>query len=166
MLARYDRATADERLAGRQWYPRARQYAEAIAGAADITDARAAALLAAVSPRVPWGRAVTLAFNAAHGLPVGHFRAVRHKVDRLMSGHPIPDVLGTSPKCLAFAQNIIGMTDPVTVDVHMWRAAGIAPSPGRYERVADAVRDAAAMVGETARDMQAIVWIVERGGAH
>jgi thermostable 8-oxoguanine DNA glycosylase len=72
-------------------------------------------------------------------------------------------------KTNAFARNIAGDTNAVTIDVWMIRAAGFDAAKGvnksEYNLLADCVRDVAAAFGLSPAVMQALIWIVARGDA-
>jgi hypothetical protein len=72
-------------------------------------------------------------------------------------------------KTNAFARNIAGDTNAVTIDVWMIRAAGFDASKGvnksEYILLADCVRIVAMHFGLTPAVMQALIWIVARGEA-
>ena len=78
--------------------------------------------------------------------------------------------LGTfgGPKTRAFARNISGDREAVTVDVWACRVAGIDETKlsrvGVYEAVAQAYRDAASVKGVDPATMQATTWVTARGG--
>lgn len=183
-------ADGDTRRAGREWYPAQWRRCQRLARRHGTTARRVAAVLAACSPRVTLKNSWSLtedAFlpaqsrrTAAGALPSvslargrwagpggGHFSHVRDKVSRLLKGErPLAVLRG--PKCTAFYRNLTGDPDAVTIDVWAARAVGLArapESPAAYERVAEHYREAARRVGETPRDLQAIVWVALRGRA-
>lgn len=71
-----------------------------------------------------------------------------------------------------FFHNLLGETEPITVDVHMARGltggfiAATPATPSRYRHLADAIRRAAIRFGYTPAAMQAILWSIIRGEAH
>ena len=70
-------------------------------------------------------------------------------------------------KTNAFAKAIAGNEDAVVIDVWMLRALGIekkTPTQSQYKEMADAVTAVAVKHGMTPRAMQALIWIVVRGG--
>jgi hypothetical protein len=73
------------------------------------------------------------------------------------------------PKTHAFARNMYGDTDAVTIDVHMMRAAGFddrdSPTVVQYRELSVAVRRLARKHKMQPRDMQALIWIKQRGRA-
>lgn len=168
LVAIHAGADGAARLAGREWYPCQWRRCRRVARATGVTPHRAAAVFAALSPRVHVARAWDLTERACEygGLAVGHFEHTLRKVGLVLVGNPPLGVL-TGPKTRAFYRNICGDTDAVTVDVWAARAVGLAPpgTPRQYDAMAAAYRSAAAVVGETPRDLQAIVWCATRGAA-
>jgi len=73
----------------------------------------------------------------------------------------------TGPKVTNFYLNILGHTDPVTVDAIMSKAAGFGSdvTVGIRRDVETAVRTVADVIGMTPRDTQAAIWIAYRGSA-
>jgi hypothetical protein len=130
----------------------------------------AAAVLAALSPRVQWADNVHGA-RVLYGLAEGRLRAFCRQVRkaRAIRAGADPDAVLRGPKERAFWRAITGDVDSVTVDRWAYLAAMGEPSGRRgipapmYARLAAAYADAADLVGESPRDMQAIVWGIERG---
>lgn len=184
LTAVYDRATADQRSYGADWYGQAHAAAAAIAAEhPDCTLENAAGAIAALSPRIHWAQNVADAERLAHwyfaddeadgyvplyALRLSAYSAQQHKaVDCLADGMDPLDVL-RGPKESAFYRNIVGDTDAVTVDVWIARAAsrGQLHAPGtrsNYADMAAGLRRAARTVGVTPRDFQAAVWVTIRG---
>jgi hypothetical protein len=178
LAAAYRRAPVAAIADGREWYPAAYREAERIARPdVGITPERAAAVIAALSPRVGWAQNVaaagamiasrgTISFDLLPG-----FHANKRKARAIIRGGELGgpgDALGgDAPKVRAFWRAICGDPDAVVLDIWAMRAAGenadIAPRGARYERIAQAYRDAAEIVGESARDLQAILWLATRG---
>lgn len=172
----YDAASAADLAAGLDWYDRAEREATALAAGTSLTPASAAGVIAALSPRVQWrpnldGAAAMIGAAVAGdaepivaGLPNN-----RAKAWRIANGADPATVLG-GPKVCSFWANITGDHDAVTVDVWAARAAEGSenpqpPSGGRYARIAEAYRRAAASRGVTPRQCQAAVWVHIRGAA-
>lgn len=184
ILAAYAAASADDLAAGLAWYRRA---AEAAASILPADPARAAGVIAALSPRCQWstnvGWAAAVIEAAARGEaspPAVHTSAMRAQAWRIARGEAPLDVL-RGPKVRAFYRNITGDLTAVTVDVWAARVAdgdyrphptkagllGAIPSPAgrRYALIARAYREAAAVIGRAPRDVQAAVWVHVRGSA-
>lgn len=161
-----DRATLSDVEAATVWYDDATAIADDIARRMDIPREHGAAIISAFSPRMPWARNVALALAFADGEEVramgSHIRAAQAcAVDGI-------DAL-RGPKTNAFARAIAGDPDAIVVDVWMMRAAGMttdAPTVVQYREISAAVDALAREYGMTPRVMQALVWIVVRGGAH
>jgi hypothetical protein len=194
MVARLERIWQDcpaaTRAQGADWYPAAERIARAIAaeGPPGIGPARAAAVIAALSPRTRWAdnlayaRAALRAAQRAYGSFLGDLALEglvwtetepygltdgRRKAIRILAGERPLDVLG-GPKTRAFFRNITGDTRAVTVDVWAARAAcgrwqPTPPNGRRYERIARAYQAAADRLGLEPRTLQAAVWIHVRG---
>lgn len=110
-------------------------------------------------------RAIVASGDPAAATAAGTYPANAEKAARILLGvHPATVVSG--PKVSAFWRAICG--DPAAMTLDRWaiRAADhpCDPWPGKRASamLRDAYRVAAERVGETVRDFQAIVWIVER----
>jgi len=183
--ARYRRATPGQIQAGRAWYPAAYKVARDAADLAPrgIGPAAMAKVIAALSPRVRWGanvreaRAMAAAAGRMDGDLFGDlgregaaYAAARYALPEnarlaaaILAGRR---VRVTGPKRGAFARAILGDLAAVTVDVWAAKAAGYDPdrlTPRRVRIITDAYTRAARMVGETPRNLQAIVWLEVRG---
>jgi hypothetical protein len=184
ILAVWAQADDAAREAGAQWYG-----AEAVAvlaalvtaaedaGRSTFTREHAAAVVAHLSPRTTWARNVAGAMALVTGgeraaLAVGCMSA---NVGRAVSAMDANDALSTlkGPKTAAFARNLLGDRDAVTVDVWAARIAfgdsvgdpeKALGRTGVYAAVAHAYRVAAASVGVTPETMQATTWVVARNG--
>lgn len=145
------------------WYRQTRRMARALARRHGVTLGTAAGVIAALSPRVQWGRNMTVADELLSGrTPSGVFGANQAKAQAIRSGRRPLDVL-SGPKVRAFYRTIMGHDDPV-VDVWMLRAAGIRKATRSAVRmVAGALRRAAAMVQVAVHELQAAVWVKIRG---
>lgn len=171
LLAAYGEASAADQAAGLAWYDRAHEAAKAI-----LPDdpSRAAGVIAALSPRAHWRVNLTWAATLVEaaergddGPPPVHTRQMRAQAWRIALGEAPLDVLN-GPKVRAFFSNITGDLDQVTVDVWAARAAGHdGPylTARTYALVAQAYREAAAILELPPRDMQAAIWIHVRGKA-
>jgi len=186
----YADASAEDVAAGREWYSTMQtMLAQAAHGRASVSTA--AGILAATSPMVTVGRNLSItdtiltfdpardARPAAADLRLGLHRNIDKGVSIRYGSDPA-DVLAPARtaageptgamKVWNFWRNIMGDTDGVTVDVWATRLAlGCAvksqPQAAAYRTIAAAYRAAAAQVGETPRDLQAIVWVAGRGSA-
>lgn len=166
-----ERATPADLEAAARWYDDAHSLAVTLSQRAEIPLEHAAAVISAHSPRTLWS--VNVAAATAH-LTVGPTaarrlgviganvaRATRCKA----SGY---DGLGNGPKTHAFARNIAGERDVVTVDVWMCRALGIDQDAlgrvGAYEIAARAIAAVSREAGLEPATGQAAIWIVAKKG--
>lgn len=177
----WNRATPAERAAGRRWYPRARAAARAIARDAGISEARAAAIIASLSPRcqwsvnLRWARDVALAAAAGADCPAASTEVFRELAWRLATAELRPSAVGDTrtrgvgPKVARFWRNILGARDCATCDVWACKVAGVDPksvdSAAGYALVESAYIAAAARLDVDVRTLQAATWIAERGRA-
>lgn len=156
---------------GMEWYAHAREEARIMALDNDVSEEIAAYVIAATSPRTIWSfnvkhaRAILSYEDAPSGaLGTNHARGMAIRDYGI--GH-----IGNGPKVNAFARNIAGDWDAVTIDMWAFTAAcGDLPASmlarrGAYETVADAYRIAAKKFGIAPAQMQAIVWVAIRGRA-
>jgi len=149
------------------WYSDAERECEALAYKHEIPVAVACGVVAAWSPRMPWKRNLEVAsrwLQGETGLGMGSSVVRAHDVVKWgISALDKP----TSPKTYNFALNLFGDTDAVTIDVHMVRAAGDddreAPTRVQYREMTAAVRRLARRWKMQPRDMQALIWIMQRG---
>jgi hypothetical protein len=175
--------------AGRAWYAVAEREARALARSAPpgVGRSGAAAVLAALSPRLRWAfnvadaRAAVAAasrmaddplFGDADGIGAAVAAACRYALGRnidnagrILAGED-PRGIVRGPKTRAFWRAICGDESAVTVDVWAALAAGYDPdrlTPKRHAIIDRAYRLAADWAGETPRDFQAIVWLAVRG---
>jgi hypothetical protein len=157
--------------AGMTWYGDAATIARELAEEFDVTEEIAAYVIAATSPRTIWSSNVKharaiLAYEDAPSGALGTNDARGRAVRDYGIGH-----IGNGPKVNAFARNIAGDWNEVTIDMWAFAAAcGDLPASmlarrGAYETVADAYRIAAKKFGIAPAQMQAIVWVAIRGRA-
>lgn len=172
------RATSDEWAAGMAWYANANVVACSVAdalrsrGLTYADDRTGAAVVSAFSPQESWARnclraGIWAAGGDPRGLPM-HMQAATRALGFARDGSDPVDALN-GPKTNAFARNIDGDYDPVTIDKHMCAAADItAKELGWvyvYEHMEDAVRAVAREYHVAPAQMQAIIWVVWRGSA-
>lgn len=172
VLAVYYRATPAERANGFEWYARANRLALRLSPD-DVT--KAAGVIAALSPMMPWGRNVLLAERtfAEGGLSGGALSANVAKANRIYNGEHPADVL-TSDKVGNFWRNIAFPYDNrgVTIDRHAYDIAvgkrtdddarKVLARKSVYAHFADIYREAAATACVSAPYLQAITWVVWR----
>lgn len=171
ILRTFDAASASDIESGARWYDEAGQLAVTLSAHIDGDIVKAAAIISALSPRTSWARNVA---GATAFLTVGPTAARRlgcigANVDRATSvKRQGIDGIGNGPKTRAFALNIAGDREAVTVDVWACRVADLDEKllsrVGAYDAVAHAYRLAAARRGVDPATMQATTWIVARNG--
>jgi hypothetical protein len=168
ILRTFDAATPSDMESGATWYDEAGQLARDLADEAGSVE-HAATVIAHLSPRSTWTRnvAAAIALIRRTDLPPGVMSAPLGRATRsLDSSDPLATLGGK--KTHAFALNILGDTESVTVDVWAARVAGITEQQltltGVYDLVAHAYRLAARRRGVTPATMQATTWIVARNG--
>ena len=152
--------------AGEEWYGTARRTAAALARRHGVTQATAAGVIAALSPRQRWasnvGAAAAMLEDPNAEVPC--FGANVAKARRIIAGERPLKVLG-GDKVRAFYRAIMGDEDAAVVDVWMWRAMGVAPGSMTYSEAEAALRAAAELAGLTVSTFQATVWVKVRGNA-
>lgn len=178
VLTVLERATVADLESGRSWY------ADAHALACELDPerpSRAAGVLAALSPQLPWGRNVLLAARAyADGYASGTLGQSVRRADAILGGAD-PETVLTGRKVLAFYRSIADPgTDDVVVDRHAQdvalgrphgddgRVRQVLRRKGAYDAVAELYRQAARMATETGPldwtpgQVQATTWITWR----
>ncbi|MCX2949922.1 hypothetical protein [Lentzea sp. NEAU-D7] len=170
----YRAATTDDRVEGRGWYATAREIAESL----DPEDpARAAAVIAVLSPQLSWRRNVIEAQNAYAGRPIKTLGLNAEKARRILAGENPEDVV-SGPKVRAFWRTIADPSDPRAVvidrhaiDIAAGRVLGdkvrgvLLSRAGAYDEVCDVYRRAARILSrEFGTDLspaavQATTWV-------
>ena len=167
---RVENAKLSDVMQANVWYDAANCVAQRMAILnPSLTVEAAATIIAAFSPRIKWSGNVRKALAFACGDDVRGLKAHKRTAERasrlgMMAFAAINP--RTAPKTFAFAHNIAGYHDAVTVDIWMCRAAEIgrdAPTIVQYRTIAECVRRIAAEYNMTPATMQALIWIVERG---
>lgn len=181
ILATYARCTDAQRVSGIRWYAEAREFAFRMAHKYGFPVDRVAYAIAALSPAVSWVEQTRAGGNVekvcAHvaagrdGIPkCAGYSANRRKAIAILADGDFSALRG--PKVTAFARNILGKGNAVTVDRH---AAAIAANLPRtkarkgtgtihigavaHRRIAEAYRVAARIVGLRPCELQAAVWL-------
>jgi len=174
-LRTFDRASASDVEAGARWYDEAGALAASLATysewAEDTLDLeRAASVIAALSPRTPWSRNVAgaVALLADGDVAAQRLGCLGRNVTTAMVAVYQGFAALNGPKTSAFARNIAGDREVVTVDVWAMRAVGLDDAlltrKGAYDAVAHAYRLAAGRRGVDPATLQATAWIVARNG--
>ncbi len=154
------------RSRARRWYPDAGRECDVLAADHGISHAVACGIVAAWSPRMPWKRNVIVARLFLEGeTKLGLGSSERNA--KAVQSFGIDALQGQ--KTNAFAWNLAGDYDAVTIDVWMMRAAGEddqdSPRTVQYREMAAAVRRLARRYGMPPAEMQALIWIIYRGSA-
>jgi hypothetical protein len=171
ILKVYRQATDDQIGRGMSWYADAHSFARAL----DPTDpARAAGVIAALSPLTPWDRNMVLASRAyADGFASGTMGNSLRAADRILAGERPLDVLKGS-KVRAFYKTIVDPTgtDAVAIDRHAFDIAvgritdndtrSALSRKGVYASFERAYVRAAAILGVAPSQVQAVTWVVHR----
>lgn len=167
LLAVFRAAPAAAHTEGALWYLKARRVARTIARVCGVTQAQAAGVIAALSPRLQWVANVRAAGKLCAGvIPSGVFRANLTKAKLILSGvRPLSVLRG--PKVRAFYRAIMGDESAAVVDVWTARAAGLTriPTDRDYRDVSAALAHVAAFEGITVARVQATAWVAVRGRA-
>ncbi len=169
LIGLYESADADTIRRGRRWYRTARRECESIARDTGYSVRQVAAVMAITSPEVQlstniaWTREVC---ESRGSTTVGRYPSAMMPKVRAALISPQPGHFATGPKVSAFYRGIMGDRDVLVVDRWAAFAAGYPRSAkltakARRE-IEHAYRIAAARVGESLRDFQAIVWIAVR----
>jgi hypothetical protein len=173
IVATYNRATAADREAGRDWYGDGESIIRTLAAETGHSVEHVAAVVSHLSPRTTWSRNV---YGATMLLTTDTApTCIRSNVDRarraLQSDAPL-DTFG-GPKTRRFARNLLGDRTVVTVDVWAARVAfgHVVDNPeaalsrvGVYDAIEHAYVCAAARLGVDPVTVQATTWIVARNG--
>lgn len=173
----FRQTSTDDRIAGLGWYATAREVATTL----DPTDpARAAAVLAVLSPRTSWPQNVKLAQDAYAGRKVGSLGANVRKAEALLAGGDPEDIV-SGAKVRAFWRTIVDPTDPraVVIDRHAFDVAcdqvtddatrgRYLGRKGAYDELSDLYRRAAKIISKetgqawTPAAVQATTWVYWR----
>lgn len=198
IIAVYNAASEDEKVEGAAWYGKAQGHAWEIGrqampdgwiidGYVQVGDDGnaydfhpnpvlwriGAGVLAALSPRMPWGRNIELGMALVQGMDVRGLGKMIDKAKKVWAGRDPLSVL-KGPKELAFYTNILyaGQCDAVTIDTHalavyMGRKVNSKmysklSRKGEYERIERAYRRAAKELGVPVSTVQATTWVAWR----
>ena len=181
----WHQATDAELANGRLWYPDAYAVAASLAANRCLPVSCVAGIIAALSPRVSWLDnldATRLLLDGMAPVQIAFGRNIA-KAQAILAA-PREDPLDTlrGPKTRAFYQCIMlagtaaprsyRIAQPVVVDGHAANVAwgrlrasntvGNLDRRGRYDRIAECYRRAAAQLCELTADVQAVTWLVQR----
>lgn len=180
VLSWYERSTQDQRAEGRAWYADQREIVRLLAQRHGVSAECVAAVVSALSPQTRWSANIAGAARLLAAWSAGETAAPRNatlyyknaeKAWRILTGEVSADAaFKNGPKTRAFWRNLSGDETAVTVDVWMARALALDTSkfasgikPNVYRECAEAVAEAARIVGEPPAQFQAIVWVTVRG---
>ena len=164
-------ASDGQKEEGAQWYPLHRALLVQLSRDYVVTEEHVAAVIAHMSPRVQWAPCLLQSANVLAGRPTSGImgRSVQGAQRALQTDDPLSTLTG--PKVSAFAANLLGDLDAVTVDVWAMRVAfgerddldAILKKRGVYDAVSHCYRLAARRVGVHPSTMQAATWVALRG---
>jgi hypothetical protein len=163
------KVTRAQRRQAVTWYRDAGYDCQNIAKEFGLSLAVACGLVAAWSPRMRWDRNLLVAREHMQGKKHLGMDKSAQRADRVLV-HGI-DALNTPTghKTHNFAWNLFGDYNAVTIDTHMISAAGLeqenVSSGLMYEELSQAVRRLAKRHGLQNAEMQALIWIAQRGSA-
>lgn len=170
ILRTFDRASSSDVESGARWYDDAGALASSLSLNVDGSVERAASVIAALSIKTSWSRNIAgatllLTSGPAAARRIGCMeRNITIARDAKRDGYAALNGLKTS----AFARNIAGDREAVTVDVWAMRVVDLDPDlltrKGAYDAVAHAYRLAARRRGVDPATMQATTWVVARNG--
>lgn len=177
ILAAFDQATPEQIEAGVFWYSEAMSIVMDLSEKSGKSQALCATVIAHLSPRTTWGRNVAGAYGLLlHGTAMHCMAAnVRNARRAIEADKDLinPERTLRGPKVTAFARNILGDRDAVTIDV--WAMAvimntknynqGILSRVGVYDAAAHCYTLAAAQRNVDPATVQAVCWIVAKSGA-
>lgn len=158
-------ATLSETMQAATWYSEAQDIARELSIRYGEPLDRVACVIAAFSPRTTWAKNVVNAQNFLAGEPVP---TLTNNLNMARNGLRDGFSALKGRKTNAFAHNIAGFMNYVTVDVWMIRAAGydrLDANKGMYDLISDVIVDLATAYHVQPAQMQALIWIVVRGSA-
>lgn len=177
LMTWYNRAPEDVKDEGRSWYTNQREVCRELADKYDLPLDKVAAVMAALSPMTRWTENVAGTIRMLRAFRNGEEVAPRNctlfyknavKAWAILHGGNLFELLEKSPKVFAFWRNLCGDEQCVTIDTWMARAVGEDKratngiKSALYNRIAEAVKDAAWSTGETPAQFQATVWVAIR----
>lgn len=182
LRAVYNRARAEDIIAGMAWYEHGHAICASLARAYGVTLAQSCAVMSVLSPRQRWYVNVIDASNTLRAWSLHHARAhtnqFRRQVDKAIDildngaglglGALMPLISASKTsghKTRAFARNLYNPHDnqAVTIDTHMATMLGITNiTPRLYKLASIAIRNCAARQDLLPCQYQAITWLVWR----
>ena len=167
----FDTAIAE----GKAWYPNAWKFCRFAAKFHNITPERVAAMVAVTSPRARWSKNTAAVAMILDDLRLPDYKRAKHygilpanaRKGMLVANDKYYSRHVTGEKVSNFYLNILGHTDPITVDSIMSKAAGYGSDVrvGIRREVEQGVRAVAEVLDMTPRDTQAAIWCAYRRSA-
>jgi len=165
----YKQASPLDVAEGLRWYEAAKLECTNLARRNGISLRQAVGIVAALSPRVNWGRNVIAAQNLVRGLPGEGFGANKSKAFKILEGADPDDILG-GDKVTAFFSNILRPLTSTAVTIDRWAIRVTlgsqdwstkvnTPTAKQYLQLGSEYREAAALVGLRPLELQAITWV-------
>ncbi len=188
LLDKFHASNDDVRHWGTQWYDTASDYVNNLADVTGLSSEQVAGVMAAFSPRTSWDKNTALAthfllnYDPNNPDSIKNFPGLKANLDRakrIMAGpgdyESVLAALGNdaeAPKIRSFYKNMMGDKDAVTIDAWMARAimgkghdmadkdlaAQSLSWAGAYDKMSEAVRQAAKELNISPRELQAIIW--------
>jgi hypothetical protein len=165
----WQRTTDYDRARGHRWYSDAEEIVSSIAAASRHTVKEVAFAMAALSQEMAWERNIALCLTMAMSHRFqnpGTLKLVATRAWDCLQGN-FDSLIG--PKVNAFALNLTGDRQAVTIDRHMIRAATgklLRAEGAFYDLLAEGLRVAAVSVGWSPREFQAVLWLAQREKQH
>lgn len=164
----YKSATPADIAAGSAWYPSARRIIAEWSVSYGFTIPTTACVVAALSPQCDWARNLVIADDMLAGRPPS-IGALRSNVDKAAAilrdcATSVDGYFKSAPKVNAFARNLAGCNETVTVDTHALQAAlfdvkvTLGLKAAYYGVFSQAYQDAARACGLQPAEFQAIIW--------
>lgn len=161
-----DSANAAQDIAARTWYDEAHDIAKSMSNISGLSIEKCASIIAAFSPRERWASNVKYAHQFING---GTPPTLTNNINMAYAAMSLGFDALNGRKTNAFARNIAGDANAVTIDVWMIRAAGMDANKGvndtEYRILAEVVKELAAERNLTPATAQALIWIIVRGDA-
>jgi hypothetical protein len=155
--------------AGKAWYAVYRRQIVRQAKRHGLTPEQGLALFAVLSQQTAllrnWTNYLAVVTTKDPDQTVGTWAAMRAKCRAILADAANPGQYATGPKISSFYKNLAGDQDTVTVDRHAISACFnqmINEVGSKYTYVAECYRVAAAMVGLTPAQTQAVAWLAWR----
>ncbi len=165
----YTQSSPGDIASGLRWYEAAKQECSNLARRNNVKLGQAIGIVAALSPRVNWGRNVIAAQNFIRGIPGEGFGANKIKAAKILEGSNPVDIL-RGDKVTAFYSNILRPHSSVAVTIDRWairvtlgsdswKVKVNTPTAKQYIQLGNEYRESAALVSLRPLELQAITWV-------